>query len=205
MTPYNNENITYKYTSVEIDLIDKAWELINILKRSENTNYEFRSKAIRKIKRKYLAEEFANIEKVVEKIYWNANKLLNNDEINYDNFDTIKSAIERAYELPNFRRSYINKFVIRNKDGIYLNKNIQPTLIDKIMSNRSVYETFMINKKLGKVLAENINYEYLFIYPFPNITNMMKNSISNNDRIKRIMQMYYYDDIGKGWFKFIKN
>jgi len=204
MTPYNNENITYKYTSNDIDLIDKAWELINILKRSENTNYEFRSNVIRKIKRKYSAKEFATIEKVVEKIYWNANKLLN-DNINFDKFDTIKSAIDGAYILPNFRRSYINKFVIQNDNEIYLNKNIQSTLIDKIMSNRSVYETFMINKKLGKVLAENINYKYLFIYPFPNINNIEMNNMINNNRIKRINKMYYYDDIGKGWFKLIKN
>lgn len=216
-TPYHNDKIKYKYSDDEINSINDAWNLLDNFKRMELTLFEYRKRIIKYVQMNYDLEKFLKIESIIEKIYWNMKSIIDeefnlnlNNESQIIKCKNIEEAKERAYGLYHFRRSYINKIILIDDidNSVYINKAFllnteEHRLVDRIISNRSAYETFMIDNKKGLELAQSLDRVYDTTYAFPNLNSSLYNIGSLELKRRRIKKLFYSDEEGEYWFKLI--
>jgi hypothetical protein len=208
----------YKLSKEEISKIDEVWKFLNIINKNYIFLSDYRNEIITKIREEYTAQEFYELENILNKMFWYL-KELDNSTIDYEIYkkDTDISSIKYMMKL--FYRSFINKLIIYDtkKELIYVrNMEGSSNIFEKddtseanikiweILSSRELFERTIKNKKIPKNL---ILPEYYFQkdYPFPNLNLSIYEFGSYDQKLNRIKKMYYYDGDKKDkfWFKLI--
>lgn len=210
---YINNKFKYKLTPNEINSIDKYWKFIQEFNMDKSILSDYRKKIVNKIQNKYTLEEFIFYERILEKLLFNLQNVLNIK----NTYNIIESGNDEKYSINQylatsnkcFYRSFMNKCFLVNNNKILITdtigsagdlvKNNYHGILDKIMFNRNLYEKVYLNPTYINSIEPSYLY-YNFDYPFPNIFLSEYDLIKN--RKKRIELMYYTDE--KYWFKLIK-
>jgi hypothetical protein len=212
MNPYTNEKNSYPLTEKEIVLLDNVWNLINDFRTTELSRNKYRKEMINKVRDKYTPQDFFNLEKIIEKMYWNlVDKVKKSFDINMSirqkkNFDLeqIKDKIlkrnKKATES-NVRKSYVYDEHINKLLYKYDYPNELDSIISSIMINRSVYETIMSDEiDINNIEIEPYSNNVEFDYAFPNLNTIKPFATSSNTRKELIENLYYNDDPEISWF-----
>lgn len=204
INPYNNNNLKFSLSDIELKLIDDVWEFINKFRKTMLTRRKYKEFISKKIKKNYTIDQFYNLEKIVEKMYWNLSLKIKKDidiksEIflkrNY-NLEKLKDKIlKRNVKI---KKSTIEKTFITTKNGDLLYKYNYPNDIDLLISsiiiNRSIYETIMSEEEyIFNIEIEPYNNIVEFDYAFPNLNTIKFFTTDKNTRLKNISKMYYND------------
>ena len=217
MNSYTNEKNLYTLTEKEIELLDKAWELINDIRTTEISRNKYRKAMIEKIRDKYTSQEFFILEKIVEKMYWNlVDKVKKSFDIDMSirqrkNFDLerIKDKIlkrnKRAIES-NVRKSYVYDEHVNKLLYKYNYPNELDLIVSSIITNRSVYETIMSDEMdINNIEIEPYGNIVEFDYAFPNLNTIKPFATTNDTRQENIEKLYYGDDPEINWFTQLTN
>lgn len=216
---YTNNNLGYALSDSELDKIDKVWELINVFNKGIITMRDYRVNVINEIHKSYTVEDFFELERIAEKIYWNMRYKLNENGLTDETIVETKmedfGLIKKRLKEDNYYRSFINKIVNIddvNKKIYYkkmegsakiLAKNNFNLLTHTILFDRNIYERVMN----GTIDIKNIvlpEYYFQMDYGFPNL-NIVKPFIgSDNFRKQKIEKMYFDEKSESNWFRLIK-
>jgi hypothetical protein len=206
--PYTNNKLMYPIQNNEIINIDKAWEILTIFRKSHYTYSDYQKYCVKTISKNYTLNEFAEIENIIEKMYWNLKKHLRMIdkpiiEIGFENIIKIQNKIfnQNKFMTKNILRKAL--IYIENKDIILYKfnyPNITDLLISSVMINRSIYEQIMSTpsadiRYLEKLRLESYVNHITFDYAFPNLNTMIPFYDNNVNRINKTKKMYYLNSI----------
>lgn len=214
---YRDNNLRYKLNNNEYILLDKAWELIEVFKNGIITMHPHRNNLINMIRNKYTIDEFSELEKILEKLFWNLrssinyeNERLNITEYNLDELHLVKNKLKEDI----YYRSFVNKIINiddKNKKIYYkkmegsaniLAKDYFNLLTGTILFDRNIYEQVM-KKNLDTKDIKLPEYYFQMDYGFPNLNLCCPLIGSDKLRKKKIQKMFYDKNAENNWFKLI--
>lgn len=145
------------------------------------------------------------------------NCLILSKKINYENSEDMANKIREESLLNNYYRSFINKLIMVDKtkkiihvkemegSSEIFSKNYFNLYTMSILFDKELYEEIMKNPFLIKNKKLQLpNYYHQMDYGFPNLNTCAFSIGSNEEKINRILKMYY--DASKSpkyWFKII--
>jgi len=68
---YESKLLKYPLDTLEIKMIDKVWNLLEIIKQQYLFIFEYRKNLIKKVRKSYTIEEFYELEHILNKLFWN--------------------------------------------------------------------------------------------------------------------------------------
>ena len=219
MEIYIGTDLPYPLDNDEYNNINNVWNFINEFSFLTYILHDYRSRVIENIKNKYSVNEFYDLEKTAEKLFWNLrhriptsiNNLTTIKQSSYENLDGLLAKMYRD----TYYRSFINKLILiddKNHQCYYkpmegsadiFTKNDFNLCCSVAFYNRDLYEKTMENPRIIHEL-ELPHFYYQYDYPFPNINYVKPFIQTDNYRIKRIKKMYYDDDAERQWFVLLK-
>lgn len=198
-------------------MTDKAWKLIKRYNKGIVVTSEYRKKLIKKIRNNYTPNEYYDIEKTIEKLYWDMrNKLsIPNNKPNYETYDISElSQVKLKLKNDTYYRSFVNKLInIDDKENkIYyrkmegsakiLNKDNFNLLTMTILLDKDLYYKIM-NNKISVSEVKLPEYYIELDYGFPNL-NFCKYMIGTEEfRKKKINNMFFCENCEKNWYSLI--
>jgi hypothetical protein len=217
MSCYNNKNLIFTFENHELNLIDDVWDFISVFRTAKLTRVAYRHDIIKIIQQKYTVNNFLLLELLLEKLYWNLFRIIEN-KLKFE-MTMYKKSIDKEeiimhknkiLKKSNIKESSVRKaYIYNDKKHIIYYKYNYPNDIDlllaSIMINRSLYETIIINNdKISLDYLNNFGIEPYFNivefdYPFPNFNTLAPFVYSKEQRIININKMYYDKDCENNW------
>jgi hypothetical protein len=208
INPYNNKNLKFPLLKKELKVLDKVWEFINDFRETKITRSKYKKYITEKIINKYDINDFYNLEKIVEKIYWNlVTKIKKDKNLKYlkpeiffkEKYDLNETKNKILMRNNKIKESTVEKTFVVTKSNKLLYKYKYPNdldlLVSSIMINRSVYETIMSEEaEIFSIEIEPYNNIIEFDYPYPNLNTIKSFTKSKEERMNNIRNMYYYEN-----------
>jgi len=191
---YGSELLKYPLDRSELEDIDKAWELLEIIKKQYLFIFEYRKNLIGRIRKIYTVDEFYKLEHILNKLFWNLRWMVyplffeNMTDTEEKYADVIHNNYKNINSLPNSLticefEEYIDDDDLKNKIAdnkiyyttyyrSYINKLI---IVDKkskmIMSKQmegssKIFDKNYFNLLTMTILFDKSLYEKIMSRPF---------------------------------------
>lgn len=148
---YTDQLLKYPLTKKEFKKIEELWEFIRIFRKTYIFVSDYRRAVIRKVRQRYTAYEYYELEKILDKMFWNLRwlvyPLFMNEEITQKEYmRVIKNNYGRKKEIPELllqckRERYTNADDLERKMKLVLTESYYRSFINKlVMINASKKE-----------------------------------------------------------------
>jgi hypothetical protein len=202
MSAYTSDHLKYKYTIDEINIVDKMWVFIKDMTFDIRPYYKFRKDVIKNISKKFSFDEFKILEMMVEKTYWNCRNIIDakfGQTMRTNIAKDIEGALNIVYDDENYHKTFINKLVVidDHANTIYTRRfeffDYNISICNTIMRHRDVFETLVNNPdKIEDLVSQlDINTNFHFDYPYPNL-NIITPFVGSNEFRNNKIRKYFY-------------